>query len=142
MNDPAQQPVPQIPVDQASQPPVVPAATPHKEAEPIATHSQAPDEFIQPSENIEPAITPEVAEAGVEVVSERPPLPDAAQKLGVTHAKESTPVQTQPTGQVQLPMTKQQAHQTLKLHKKVTDSIVWLAFLILRQFKITHQKPT
>lgn len=139
MNDPAQQPVPQIPVDQTSQQPVVPAATPHKEAEPVANVPlESPAEYMKPSEVAEPVIPKEVAEAGVEAVSETPSFTPAHQQAGIAPAKESVPVQTQPTDAVQLPKTQQEAMRLLKKEKDPKNSWAWLLTWIVRQFKISH----
>lgn len=76
----------------------------------------------------------EVIEAGVEKVSEMPINSDH-EKAGIKLAKESVPVKTSPSGIVRLPLTTKQAKSILKAHKKVTDSILWFAILVLRQIK-------
>lgn len=48
-----------------------------------------------------PDLHPEVKEAGVETVSQQPKLMEEAQKAGLTWAKESVPVATDPSGIVQ-----------------------------------------
>src|SRR3989337_301371 len=63
-------------------------------------------DYVEVSDK-EPKLHPEVAETGVEVVSERPPLTVEHKDLGI---KESIPEPaTEPTGLVQFPMTKKQA---------------------------------
>ena len=88
-------------------------------------------DYVEVSDK-EPKLHPEVAETGVEVVSERPPLTVEHKDLGI---KESIPEPaTEPTGSVQFPMTKQQADNVTKNDKKVTNSIFWLAISVIRQF--------
>lgn len=91
-------------------------------------------DFIKPSE-IEPNIHHEAAEVGVETVSEMPKLTEEHAKVGIGLSKEATPVQTSPSGAVQLPMTAKQAKNIMKTHNKITDSVLWLAVLVLRQIK-------
>lgn len=96
-------------------------------------------EFVKPSEP-EPQVPSELKEMGVKPVSHVPTLTDEHQQAGIYHAKESVPVSAEPSGMVKLPMTKMEAQSVLKMHKKVSDSIKWLASLILKYFK-TSQKP-
>lgn len=103
------------------------------EPESPAGSLQKEHESIFASEQ-EPKLHAEVIEAGVEKVSKMPMTSDH-ERVGIKLAKESVPVQTAPSGAVQLPLTKQQAKSILKAHKKVTDSILWLAILVLRQLK-------
>lgn len=112
-----------------------------KEQEPVPSVSSSFSwgEHIKPSQP-ELHVSSELKEAGVETIEERPLLTPEDHAVGIQHVKETTPVITQPTGAVALPMTAQQAQQTLKLHKKITESIVWLASLVLKQFKMQHQK--
>lgn len=92
--------------------------------------------IIVPTET-EPKLSPEVKEAGVEVVqSENPPLSQDIKQMGVEMAKDAVPVATQPIGLVQLPMTKQQALQALKQNKKDPKlSVDWLALFVLKLIK-------
>lgn len=144
MNDAAQQaPDPNVnpqvlQVSVGSGVPEVPAATPHKEAAPVAT-AEAPIEFVQPSE-VAPAISPEVAEAGVEAVAETPVVTSYHKEIGIEPAKESVPVQTQPTGAVSLPKTQQEAELLLKKNSDTNNSFTWLVTWLIRQFKLSHQK--
>lgn len=116
--------------------PVVPVGQPNKEFGPVAT-----SDVLKPTETA-PVISPEVAEHGVEVVksTETVPLTLEDQKHGVTHAKETMPVHTEPKGMVTLPLTQQQAVATLKTTKSVKESIAWLAVLVLKQLKRMHEK--
>lgn len=115
-------------------------ALPQKEQESVLVSSGAGSvEGIRPSEP-EPVIHPELTKVGVEKVTEFPTLTIEQKKIGITLAKEAVPVSTIPTGTVQLPLTQQQAKKIVGFHKKVSESIVWLATLVLRQVKIMHQK--
>lgn len=112
---------------QTSVPPVQPVIQKEQEGLPAS-------EFIKPSFE-EPVLHPEVAEAGVEKVSELPGINEEHEQIGVKLAKESTPVSKEPSGIIQLPSTYQKAQQVMKTHKKVSDSILWLYTLIIKQFK-------
>ena len=108
-----------------------------KEQEKIAT--AAVGEFVKPSET-EPVISQEEKEFGVEKVSEYPKLSEEHTKIGVKPSGEGVPVSTVPSGMVQLPMTQVKAKSILKMHKKVSESILWLATLVLKQIKISNKK--
>lgn len=102
---------------------VHPSVTGHggKEAEPA---------YIAPSETL--TLHPEVEKAGVEVAPQAPALTPDDQAAGLSLAKESTPVFTQPSGVVQLPdgqMTPQEAALQAK-NGNVSESKTWLATLI------------
>lgn len=118
--------------------PVVPSVSIHKEQAPVAV---SPEQVMQPTE-APPQLHPEVLASGVEHVTPMPPLTSSQQQAGIELAKESVPHPVSPSGMVQLPLTAQQAQQVVKTHKKVTDSIFWLATLILMQFKRMHGKLT
>ena len=93
-------------------------------------------EYITPSAEVQQVeISKEVAEAGVEAVVEQQPLPPAVQKIGVHLAKEATPVSTTPSGAVQLPVTLEEAQRIVKKKQNPVNSIVWLALLIVKQFR-------
>jgi len=86
-------------------------------------------------------ISPELhQETGVEAVHETPQLTPADTQVGIQHAKESVPVSVASAGTITLPMTQQQAQQTVKSHKKVKDSLFWLAMLIMRQWQLAQKK--
>jgi len=108
----------------------------HKEAGPGVVKS---NEALSPS-TPELELPAEMKEMGAETKSEIPSFPEAVEKIGVRHAKETTPVTTQPTGVVILPMTKTQTQTILKKHKKIRDSLIWLAMLIFRQWQIAEKK--
>lgn len=111
---------------------VTPVSIPQKEYGAISSIDSS--DFIKPSE-VEPDIHNEAADAGVEKVTEMPKLTEEHVKAGIKLSKEAVSVQTSPTGTVQLPMTAKQAKNIIKSHKKITDSVLWLAVLVLRQIK-------
>ncbi|MFH1832893.1 MAG: hypothetical protein ABH816_01850 [Candidatus Levyibacteriota bacterium] len=117
--------------------PVSPVSVPQKEiVEPVLNQpiaSEIQEEWVKPSQ-AEPEIQPEVEEAGVEKVSELPRITEEHKQVGIEHAKESTPVQTKPSGTIQLPMTEKEADSQIKSTKN-TDSPHWLAVLIKKIFK-------
>lgn len=126
---PPQNPVPSQPQEEQVQSPVSPVSSPLKEQVPVVQSfvheeivSKEP-EWIKPSE-VELQISQEVKEAGVEVVSQKPIIKPGVQ---VEHAKESTPVQTQPMGIVQL-LNKVEEEGADK--KSTTESGHWLWFLL------------
>ncbi len=129
---------PQRSVSQGVQTPTphVSSAAQTKEHEPLGANAR---EYLQPSEQ-EPTLPKEVAEVGVEVVPEKPSINIEHHKVGVHHAKESTPVITEPSGMVQLPMDPKQAIQVHQKNKNVNDSVVWLAELIVKHLKRVHAK--
>ncbi|MCL5010504.1 MAG: hypothetical protein M1289_02780 [Patescibacteria group bacterium] len=96
-------------------------------------------ELIRPSEP-ELSISDEEKEAGAEGVSQYPKLSEEHAKIGIRHAGEGVPASAVPSGMVQLPMDSQKATGILRMHKKVSESIVWLAELVLRQIKINRKK--
>ncbi len=102
-----------------------------KEAEPVVHPEPVPvqTEVLTPSEQ-EPTLHEEVKEAGVEKVSQHPELTPEDKKAGLEASKEATPVVTQPSGAVKLPMTAQEAENAVK-HYSITDSAKWLGKLIL-----------
>lgn len=144
MNDPAQQvndtntnQQPPVQTDQSLQQPTAPAAAPYKEAEPVAISAETPAEFVQPSE-VGPSIPKEVAEAGVEAVSEVPSITPQHREIGIEPAKESVPVATQPTGAVTLPQTQKEAEILLKKNSDTRNSFTWLIMSLIRRFQIAY----
>ena len=124
---------PQVAMSDSNQPQVQtsPVGSMKKEAGPVS-------DYVKLSEN-EPQIHPEVAKAGVEVVTEeKPQLTEEHFKIGV---KETIPQpQIEPTENIQLPMSEQKAVQTIKTDKKITDSILWMAIAVIRQLKKMPRK--
>lgn len=82
-----------------------------------------------------PEIPPELKDAGVEHVSDEIEVPYEAQKVGLTVSKQSVPAKTEPDGTVSIPLSMQESSSILRVHKDITDAIVWLANWCLRQFK-------
>lgn len=80
-------------------------------------------EFIKPSEQAK-ALDKEVAEAGVQHVVETPTLDEQHEQIGVRHSSADTPVRTEPTGVVSLPMSDDEAERVMKEYKnKVTVDV-------------------
>lgn len=137
MNDDQTQQITQ-PVDQPQAPTVpVSSITPTKESEPITASVSQATEYIKPSE-VSPAISKEVAEAGVEAVSEVPSITPQHKEIGIEMAKESVPVATQPTGAVQLPQSQKEAEMLLKKNSDTRNSLTWLIMSLIRRFKIAY----
>ncbi len=107
--------------------PVNPVSIPQKEVETASV-----SDYITASET-SPIIEKEVSEAGVKEVGKQPELTQEHFKTGIKHAPESTPVKTEPTGIVKLPMTQAQAQQQTK--GNTDDAATWLATFILRLLK-------
>lgn len=107
--------------------PINPVGTPQKEVE-VAPVS----DYVVPSE-VTPRIEKEVAEAGVKEVEQAPKLTEEHFKTGIKHAAEATPVQTEPTGKITLPMTQSEAERQVK--GSTDDATTWLANFILRLLK-------
>jgi hypothetical protein len=138
---------PPVPVQPQPQPQVAPVGTANKEV------GVAPvSDFVKPSEQ-EPIKDKEVAEAGVVEVEKEIKLEEAHEKMGVRLSGEATPVKTEPTGAVQLPMDEKEAQKTTKkgpghnfnLEKFFegiffADSIYGFAVLMLKHLKRIHQK--
>lgn len=110
-----------------AQQPVNPVSTPQKEVEVAPVR-----EYIAPSET-SPIIEKEVADAGVKETGQAPRLTEEHFKTGLKHAAESTPIQTEPSGIVKLPMTQSQAQEQTK--GNTDDAATWLATFILRLLK-------
>lgn len=113
--------------DLQEQPQVAQVSVPNKEAE------QAPvSDYVLPSEK-EPELPKEVQDAGVEKHEQYPALTEEHFKVGIKHSGPTTPVKTEPTGAVKLPMTQAQARQKAK--GNTIDATTWLANFILRLLK-------
>jgi hypothetical protein len=87
----------------------------------------------------EPEIRSEVEHIVVKSAPEFPEVKPEHQAVGISPAKESVPVQTKPSGLTQIPMTEEEAMQTLK-NTKPTESRFGLATVILKFFKTLHHK--
>jgi hypothetical protein len=116
------------------QPQVTPVGTVNKEVE-----AGTASDYVMPSE---PEIVKEkeVKEVGVKEVLEAPRLTKEQERVGIKPSAETTPVPSQPSGNVQLPMTQAQAKQVAQKNKNIRSSIVWLAILMLKHFKKVHRK--
>ncbi|HZJ18522.1 MAG TPA: hypothetical protein VFD45_02810 [Patescibacteria group bacterium] len=102
-----------------------------KEAEPIVVT----EPLIVASET-EPRLHPEVEAAGVEAVDEKLRLTEEHLKIGLNHAKESTPVKTDSASKIQYPISESDARKALKIHQRFKKSIAWLALSVLRQIDV------
>jgi hypothetical protein len=136
---------PQVPVQPSPQAPAVGAT--NKEVEKASVSN-----FIRPSEP-EPIKDREVAEAGIIEAEREIKLEEAHEKMGVRLSAESTPVKTEPTGLVQLPMDEEEAKKAAKkgpghninLEKFFegiffADSVYGFAVLMLKHLKSIHKK--
>lgn len=94
-----------------------------------------------PSEAL-PELHPEVKEAGVEVSiehHEKPHLTDEHKAVGIEHAPVNAPVSTQPTLNIVLPLPEQKAQEVARKDKNISDSILWLAFLVLKRLRVLRE---
>lgn len=106
-----------------------------KEQAPISSKvASEVSEIIEASEKA-PRISAEEREAGVEQVSDKLRLTEEHKAVGIEHAKESTPVATQPLGIVKLPMSEEEVLKTIKTTSK-SDSKRWLAVLVEKIYKL------
>lgn len=143
--DPVSQPVQQQPpVQNATAAQQVPVSLGGAQGEPVGAvrKEQAPvsvSEYLKASEP-ELTLEKEVQDAGVTIENQPYVLPPEQSKMGVYLTGDAAPVAQSPSGAVSLPMTTQQAKKALKLHKKVSRSIVWLATIVLRQIKEMQYK--
>lgn len=120
-----------------------PVGGPHKEQAP---RSGAEQPYLQPTEQ-NPVLSPEVQEAGVEVVTSQPQpkIPvEVKQATGLEPAKDAVPVSTEPSGIVQLPNIpfKESEVDEIYKHTKPNDSKHWLVLLtkyVIDQFKSAHK---
>jgi hypothetical protein len=145
------QPQPQVPVQPVAQTPspepITPTGTTKKEAE------MAPvSDYVRPSEP-EPIKDKEVVEAGIAEAERGIKLEEVHEKMGVRLSAESTPVKTQPSGMVQLPLDEKEAEKLVKkgpghninLEKFIdglffADSVYGLAQLMMKHFKRIQSK--
>ncbi len=113
-------------------------------------------ESIRPTDE-EVKIDEELKKAGVVANSDKPKLDDTHAKIGVKPSLESTPVKTEPSIDISLPMTEEEADETLMnasknpvkfdLHENIEgeyteDSRPFLASLIKKIFNKMHKKIT
>lgn len=110
--------------------PTPPAGAANKEIGPVSVVSE-----IRPSG---PEVRHDIKgleNAGVEENNDRPVLTEEHRQAGVDHAGPSVPVPSGPTGQVTLPLTREEAVARVK-NSRPTDSIWGLAKLVLKGFKV------
>ncbi len=137
--DPIAQSQPAV-IQQPQQPQTpTPISIPHKEqiisSAPI--NSEAP--LLTPTEQ-EPVVSDEVAHV-VEKVFEGPQITEAHKQIGLELAKESVPVNTQPTGLVHVPWSPDEI-QKVKRTTAPDDSKHWLAIFferVLKQFSAAQK---
>lgn len=96
-----------------------------KETGPIAEAIQASHHL-----DIEPKISPEMADAGVEINQQRPNLEPEHIQMGVRHAGESTPIPTIAPSMSVPPMPRAQIKK-----ESVRNSLRWLNELLMKLFK-------
>jgi hypothetical protein len=130
------QPAVRTPLDNVPQPepPVIPVGSTNKEVElaPVSDYVVATEKPIVKDK--------EVAESGVTEVPQGVELGKEHEQIGVKNAAETTPVKTEPSNKVQLPLEQAEAQKIVKTNKNTRSSIVWLAILMLKHFKKLHRK--
>lgn len=112
----------------------------HKEAAPMPSQGVNSGELLHPTEQA-PKLPEAVEKAGVEVPKDKESAPDLTMhdKNLVQHAPVIAPVQTHPTGTVQLPMTEEKAWEAVKTEDPKSSG--WArALQITKIFKKLHQK--
>jgi hypothetical protein len=140
---------PPVPVQSQPQPQITPTGTANKEVGvvPIGDYVRASEAAVIKDR--------EVSDAGVLEVEKEIKLEEAHEKMGVRLSAESTPVKTEPTGMVQLPMDEKEAQKTIKtgpgrninLEKFFdgiffADSVYGFAVLMAKHLKRIHHKLT
>lgn len=89
--------------------------------------------------DVKPDIPPQLTELGVEHVTDEIEVPYEAQKVGLTHSKEAVAATTEPDGTVFIPLTASESFSILRIHKDITEAVVWLANWCIRQLKIQRK---
>lgn len=144
---PLQQPVQPVleppivvqPVAQQPQTPTQPVSVPLGKENAGVSIPKPPEQWIQETAPVA-EVAPEIKDAGVEPIKgEVMEVPTTVQ-AHIQPVGLATPVPTEPT--LDFPMTEEKAEGIVKMHKKVKDSIYWLAMLIVRQFKMLRFKQT
>jgi hypothetical protein len=98
---------PQVPIQSQPQPQATPVGAANKEIGVVPV-----SEFVKPSEKI--AIDKEVTDAGIVEAEREIKVEEEHERMGIRPSAESTPVKTEPTGMVQLPMTQGEIKKDLK----------------------------
>jgi hypothetical protein len=128
------------------QPQVTPTGTANKEvgSAPVSDYVRASEAAVIKDR--------EVSDAGIVEVEKEIKLEEAHEKMGVRLSAESTPIKTQPSGLVQLPLDKKEAEKLIKkgpgnfdLPKFFegvffADSIYGFAILMAKHLKRIHHK--
>jgi len=111
-------------------------------------------EIVKPSEQ-EVKVEEELKNVGIVANSDKPKLDEIHEQIGVKHSAESTPVPQTSSNKIVLPMSEEEADQTLKikqtkfnLHENVgefageytEDSLPFLATLVKKIIKEMHRK--
>jgi hypothetical protein len=145
---PVQPPV-QAPPQPATQPQVTTpvGGTGNKEVAPVSDYVRASEAAVIKDR--------EVSDAGIVEVEKEIKLEEAHEKMGVRLSAESTPVKTEPSGIVQLPMDEKEAEKQIKkgpghninLEKFFdgiffADSVYGFAVLMAKHLKRIHHKLT
>ncbi len=135
-NEGVQQNNPPIANPLATPAPLSEAAAPHAEHEPLPSIGKS--EWNSLSE-VSPQISQEVKDAGVEVVHPNPQVSVQAQAVGVTPAKEETPMMVDEDF-MRSPISLVKAEEILRTDKNGDDSLRWFATLVVREMAIAHMK--
>jgi hypothetical protein len=135
---PVQPPVP-------AQPQTSSVGTANKEVAPVGDYVRASEAAVIKDR--------EVSDAGVVEVEKEIKLEEAHEKMGVRLSAESTPVKTQPSGMVQLPMDEKEAQKVIKAGPGhninvekffegifFANSVYGLAVLMAKHLKRIHHK--
>lgn len=138
---------PPVPAQPPVQPQVTPTGTANKEvgAAPVSDYVRASEAAVIRDR--------EVSDAGIVEVEKEIKLEEVHEKMGVRLSAESTPVKTEPTGLVQLPMDEKEAEKVIKkgpghninLEKFFdgiffADSVYGFAVLMAKHLKRIHHK--
>lgn len=91
-----------------------------------------PTEWVSPS-TPEVVLPQEVKEAGVEAKPVMPSVSQAAQQVGVQHAKEATPVTSVKVEPLGMKTPRSVLTQLKNAHKKVSDGFSWLVRLVIKE---------
>lgn len=117
-------------MDDIQNPPTTqPVSSPQKEVGPAGAEA-----YLEPVSE-KPEVSKELKEAGLEPVTSEIEVPYEAKKAGLEMAKEAVPVSVPTAPSSTVPFTMAQSLNILKIHKKISDAIVWLAMWCIRQLK-------
>ena len=105
------------------------SSSPHKEQEPITGKSSL--ELSEP----ELKVSKELEDIGVESITALPNITDEDREAGIKLSPQSAQVNTQPSGSIQSPLSQKEAEDVIRHKGDITQSIAWLATLVLKVFK-------